>query len=324
VRADTGRVHVEFHQLTTATGRIAHEPNSANLPQDKRYRQCFAAAPGKKLVIADYSQVEPRITALVSGDPVYTNTYRTGDDLYLAVAEACLGYRPDKKTEEGKLERHRFKTMVLALAYRMGKAKFRRRMILALKDEILAGRVQPPTFPEISELFDRFFRVHEKIHEYQERVSGYAFPQHKDEEGNVQPNPRRIWDAMLQAPVTWVEAPCGRKRFFPPDANPYSEAPNVPPQSGSATMLKAAMGLIQVEIDQRGWWQRAGLVNSVHDELVYEVDDEIADEFALILKACMERAGNHYNGDIPIIAEFPEGSNGVVPYWTKAYQAQAA
>lgn len=322
VKPHTGRIHTEFHQCVTNTGRISTEPNSQNWPGDKRYRACAKAAPGKKYAIADLSQVEPRITALVSGDPTYRNTYLTGDDLYLAVAHAVLGERPDKHTPEGALQRQRFKQMVLSLAYRMGKQKFRRKMILALHKEIMAGTAEVPTFQEISDLYDRFFEAHPKIKEYQERTAQDAFPFHYDDKGNKVENPRRIWDAWLQAPVTWVEAPCGRKRFFGPDANPYSEAPNVPPQAGSASMLKAAMGLIQREIDRHGWTERAGLVNTIHDELVYEVDEEIASEFALILKAKMEEAGNYYNGDIPIIAEFPENSNGVVDIWTKKVELE--
>lgn len=321
VRADTGRFHTQFHAMTTTTGRIATEPNVQNIPGIPAYRQCFIPSPGKKFVIADYSQVEPRITALVSGDTIYTKTFLTKDDIYLAVAEGQLGERPDKKTEAGALMRQRYKQMVLSLAYRMGKAAFRRKMILALAKEIMEGKVQPPTFHEISEMYDQFFRVHEKIKEYQEEMTSLASPQIRkyDDTGSYElvDNPRRIWDSWLGAPVTWIEAPCGRKRFFRPDANPYAEAPNVPPQSGSATMIKAAIGLIQLEIDKRGWWHKAGLSNTVHDELVYEVDEDIAVEFAVLLKERMEYAGNFYSGHIPIVAEWPEGSIGVVSYWTK-------
>jgi DNA polymerase I-like protein with 3'-5' exonuclease and polymerase domains len=308
VRSDTGRIHVQFHQLITSTGRVSTEPNSQNIPGDKRYRACFKPAPGKKFVISDYSQVEPRITALVTQDPVYMNTFLTKDDIYLAVAEGQLGERPDKHTEEGGLQRQRFKQMVLSLAYLMGKGEFRRRMILALHKEIMAGKVEPPTFREISTAHDGFFQVHEAIRKHQLWCVEQADPKVSQ---------RKLWDSMLQAPVTWIEAPCGRKRFFPPDAKPHGDATNVEPQAGSATMLKAAMGLIQKEIDQRGWLKKAGLVNMVHDELVYEVDEDIAHDFAVVQKECMERAGNFYSPGIPIIAEWPEGSRGVVSYWSK-------
>lgn len=319
VRADTGRMHVEFHQCITNTGRLSTVPNSQNIPGDKRYRACFVPRSGRKFCVADYSQVEPRITAYVSRDPVYVSTYQNHDDIYLTSAEAMLGERPDPETPEGKLQRQNSKQRVLSLAYRLGKGKFRRKLIIALRKEILAGLVPAPTFDEASKAYDRFFEVHSGLREYQERMTGYAMPTHEGQDGKLVPNPRKIWDAMLQAPVTWVEAPCGRKRFFPPDSNPFSEGPNVPPQSGSATMLKAAMGYIQREIDQRGWWEKVGLVNTVHDELVYESDADIAEEFALVLKNCMESAGNMINGDVPIVAEWPKHSKGVVDYWAKEW-----
>ena len=322
IRLDTGRVHTQFHQLITTTGRISTEPNSQNWPGGKlgaRYRACCKPGPGKKFTILDYSQVEPRITALVTQDPVYTNTFLTLDDIYLAVAEAQLGYRPDPNTPEGALARQRFKQMVLSLAYLMGKGEFRRRMILALEKEIMAGTVEVPSFKEIAASHDHFFEVHEAIRRHQDWCV---------EQADHERSSRKLWDTFIQGPVTWIEAPCGRKRFFPPPKNgktyekgelrPHGDATNVEPQSGSATMLKAAIGLIQREIDRRGWQDKAGLVNLIHDESVYEVDEDIATEFALIQKECMERAGNYYSSTIPIVAAFPEGSKGVVSYWSKA------
>jgi DNA polymerase I-like protein with 3'-5' exonuclease and polymerase domains len=308
IRQETGRFHTEFHQLITNTGRLSCQPNSMNLPQNKAYRACFVAGPGKRLVIADYSQVEPRITAFVSQDAVYVATYTNNDDIYLTSAEAILGWRPIKGTPDGDLQRQHSKQRVLSLAYRMGKQKFRSRLIIALRDKILSGELEPPTFGEASDMYDKFFAVHEGLREYQDRMTNLASPK---------TSTRKIWDTFLQAPVTWIDAPCGRKRFFPPDSNPFSEAPNVPPQAGSATMLKAAMGLIQSEIDKRGWWGKVVMVNCIHDELVYEADEDIAQEFAYVMKEQMERAGNHYNGNVPIVAEFPKGTTGVLDYWAK-------
>jgi DNA polymerase I-like protein with 3'-5' exonuclease and polymerase domains len=313
IRPETGRFHTEFHQLITNTGRLSCQPNSMNLPQNKAYRACFVAAPGKRLVIADYSQVEPRITAFVSNDAVYVATYQNKDDIYLTSAEAILGERPEKGTPEGDLQRQHSKQRVLSLAYRMGKQKFRARLIIALRKQILSGELPVPSFQETSAMYDRFFEVHTGLKEYQDRMSNLASPK---------TSTRKIWDTFLQAPVTWIDAPCGRKRFFPPDSNPFSEAPNVPPQAGSATMLKAALGLIQQEIDKRGWWGKVYMVNCIHDELVYEADDDIAQEFAYIMKEQMERAGNYYNGHVPIVAEFPKGTNGVVDYWMKEKEVQ--
>lgn len=319
VRKDTGSIHTEFHQAVTTTGRLSSSPNLQNIPSGKDYRSCFIPQDGYAFVICDYSQIEPRITAQMSGDPTYTTTFLKDDDLYLAVAEAMLGHRPDKATPEGKLERKIFKTVVLALAYNMGKWKLRDRLTIALVDDIMSGKVEAPTFAYASELWDRFFEVHQKVREIQTKCINDASPRIKetqDYNSETIPNPRKIWDDFLQESVTWVTAPCGRKRFFPPDAkNCYTEAPNVGPQSGSATITKAAAWLLQLEIDANGW--DAHLVNLVHDEIVVMVKLEQALAFAPVMKAIMERAGQHYCPDIPIKAEYPEGSNGVVSYWAK-------
>lgn len=321
VRKDTGCIHTEFHQVVTTTGRLSSSPNLQNIPSGKEYRSCFIPKDGYVFVICDYSQIEPRITAQVSGDPIYIKTFLDDDDLYLAVAEAMLGYRPDKNTPEGKLERKIFKTVVLALAYNMGKWKLRDRLTLALHDEIMAGKVPAPTYDYASDLWDKFFAVHVRVRENQNRCIEEASPMVKKvlPEGympELVPNPRRIWDDFIQGDVTWVTSPCGRKRFFPPDAkNCYTEAPNVEPQSGSATITKAASWMLQQVIDENAW--DAHIVNLVHDEIVCEVRKDIAADFALLMKELMEKAGQHYCPDIPIKAEYPEGSTGVVSYWAK-------
>ena len=82
-------------------------------------------------------------------------------------------------------------------------------------------------------------------------------------------------------------------------------------------MTKAAAGLIQKMIEDEGWVGQAMIVNLVHDEIVAEVHESIAEAFAPKMQALMVRAGRFYCPDVPIAAEYPEGSNGVVPYWAK-------
>lgn len=284
--------------------------NTQNIPSDSRYRKCFIPGPGFKFVIADYSQQEPRLLAQVSKDPTYLNTYANNDDLYLAVAENMLGYRPDKKTPEGALERQMFKAIVLAMAYRSGPAKLRDQLTLGLADAILAGHVEAPTLEFAQRMHRRFFEAHGKVKEYQDRCSKTASPKEEDA--------RRFYDALVGDFVTAIRAPCGRMRFFPPDAkNTYTEASNAPIQGGSATMTKAAAAMLQRYIDEQGWQDLAFVVNLVHDEIVCEVHESIAEPFAHKLQEFMEEAGRFYCPDVPIVAEFPKGSNGVVEYWTK-------
>lgn len=306
----TKRVHPAFHQAITTTGRLSSQPNLQNIPHDPRYRKCFIPTPGNLFVIADYSQQEPRLLAQESGDEVYTTTYLNDDDLYLAVGEAMLGERPDRSTEEGELMRQIFKIIVLSMAYRSGVAKLRDQLTIGLADAIEAGRAEPPTMEYAAEMHKRFFEVHGKVREYQERCSNGASPDNKEAP--------RIWDEMLNEFVTYVKAPCGRARFFAPQAlNTYTEAANAPIQGGSASMTKAAVCLLQRDIDARGWQDEVFVVNMVHDEIVVEAREDKAKEVAELLKAAMIKAGAAYCPNVPVAAEFPKKSDGTVPYWTK-------
>lgn len=303
----TGCVHTDFHQAVTSTGRLSTSPNLQNIPGDSRYRRCFIPHPGYVFVTCDYSQIEPRISAEVSQDPVYVNTFVHADDLYVSVCEAMTGHRPNKKTPEGSLERSIFKTVVLALAYNMGPRKLRDRLTLALADDIAAGRVQLPTYERALELWKRFFEVHERIREAQQSAITLADPEQST---------RRVFDRYTGNLVTWVTAPCGRKRFFPHDAKSvYTEAPNVEPQAGSATITKAAGVLLAGHMWQNGidGW----ISNLVHDEIVCCVRADQAKAFAPKMKHLMERAGAHFIKSVPVVAEFPENTDGITPYWAK-------
>jgi len=308
---EDGRIHPEFHQALTATGRLSASPNSMNIPQDPRYRAAFKPAEGYSFTIADYSQIEPRLSAQQSGDPVYRETFNQDDDIYLRVAETMLGHRPDKTTEEGNRERQVCKTIVLAMAYRMGPAKLQRRLALALEQDILDEKVEFPDFFKVREMHSGFLSKFDSIHKFQEECSSLANPVEST---------RTLYDIFMQEPVTWISALCGRKRFFPPTAkNTYTEASNAPIQGCSATITKTAIVLIQNEIRKKGY--DAHLVNVVHDELIYECRNDQAEEFAQVMKERMEAAGQYYMADVPVKAEFPKRSNGVVPYWTKEMPA---
>lgn len=306
VHAD-GRVRFEFHQAITSTGRLSAAPNSMNIPRDKRYRDCFRAARGKRLCIADYSQQEPRTSAAVSGDEVYTKNYLAGGDLYLTILEEMLGYKPDLHSEDKELaarskrDRQVIKIVVLALAYRMGPGK--------LRDELTRALGEPVTLEFTRELHANFLEKCSGIKAFQELCYSLANPKGE--------GVKRIWDIMLNEAVTWIESPCGRKRFFPPDAlNTYTEACNAPIQGCGATMTKAAMVLTQREIEKRGWAGRAYFVNAIHDELVSEADTEIAPEVAQVMKECMEKAGAYYISAVPIVASFPT-PDGTADRWLK-------
>lgn len=303
---EDGRLHPTFHQAITSTGRLSSQPNIQNVPHDQRYRRCFVPDPGYKYVIMDYSQIEPRLSAQVSKDSIYLETFRRGLDIYLETGSAILGRPIDKTTEEGALQRAFFKAMVLALAYRMGPNKLWAELLLALEGPILSGQLKAPTREEVARLHARFFEVHEGIAAYQDKMGALADPE----------SGPKLYDRYLDAPVTWVTSPCGRKRYFPPDAKrTYTEGPNAPIQGASATITKLAAALVQQEIDRQGF--DAVAVNLVHDEIVWEVREDQAAAFAPLAKRLMEEAAQRFLPDVPVTAAYPEGTDGVVDAWIK-------
>lgn len=312
---DTGRVHTEFHQVLASTGRLSATPNLMNIPREARYRRCFIPASGNKFVIADYSQQEPRLMAQESGDPVYIKTYLNYEDIYCNTGEAMFGYKLDLTTDEGNKMRFIMKTIVLAMMYRMGAPKLWRQLTLALGKHILEGRETVPTYEYVKSLHSNFLNTFSKVVEYQNYCSTMADPKES-------PRPK-IWDRYLKAPVTWATARCGRKRFFPPSAkDTYTAAANHPIQGCAATMTKAACILIQRHIDEHGL--EAGIVDLVHDELVYECAESIADSFAKVVKQKMEEAGKMWLPDVPIVAEFPKNTSGVLDFWAKEIELEEA
>lgn len=303
-----GVFHAEFHQLLTSTGRISTVPNSQNIPHQQEYRRCFIPHKGYKFIIADYSQIEPRLSAQVSGDPVYTEVFRNKQDLYIRIAEEMFGHKVIRGTPGGEADRTRSKTIVLGLAYRLGPAKLRDRLTLALEAQIMSGEEPAPTFAWALDLWKRFFELCSGVKAFQDEAALLADPRESPRQ--------RIWDRYLQAEVTWIEGPCGRKRFFPPEAeDTYTEAPNAPIQGSSATITKAAAVLIWRKAKEMG--VEVHIVNWMHDELVVEVPAEHAESFAPVVKGCMEEAGRFWITSVPVIAEFPKGTNGVVDAWVK-------
>ncbi len=328
-QVEDGKVRVYFHQCTTTTGRTAAEPNIQNWPRDPRYRACMKPHPGYKFVIRDYSAIEPRLSAETSQDPVYLKTFidqatDASVDIYCRVGEAMTGKHIDKKKD--KALRQGFKSVVLGSAYNMGARKLRDDLTLKLEAFIDAGEIECPTFEFAKEQLRLFFERCPGIKAYQNQCITYAAHRPdqlpKDTTGLAQ-RPK-LWDMYLafrnpekpeHATVTYVEAPCGRKRWFPWDAKSvYTEAPNAPIQACSATITKLAACLIQRHADEHGI--DIAFANLVHDELVVEVREELADEFSIVVKDLMEDAGRRYIKTVPVLAE-AEGT-GVFDYWHKA------
>ena len=118
VHPATGRVHATYWQLGAATGRFScSDPNLQQIPRSPAFRRCFIAPPGSRLVIADYSQIELRVMAELSGDPRMLAAYQAGEDLHTLTAALLLDKAMDQVT---RAERQAAKAVNFGLIYAMG------------------------------------------------------------------------------------------------------------------------------------------------------------------------------------------------------------
>lgn len=248
VSPQDGRIHAEFNQTVTATGRLSSSnPNLQNIPTSeteygKKVRDAFVAPAGRKLVAADYSQFELRIVAHIADEKVMIDAFKKGEDIHHRTAAEMFG--------EAEADKHRrvAKVINFGILYGMGPQR------LAESAGI--------SFLEAREYIERYFAIHKGVAKYMEEIK------------------ERIADDG------YVETLFGRKRFFrnvrlmnPRErAEAERQAINMPVQGSQADMVKRAMlGLDR--LISRNYAGRAIMISQVHDELLFEVDAVATEEF---------------------------------------------
>lgn len=235
----TGRIHASFRLGGTDTGRLAcHRPNIQNPPRDVAFRALFSAPPGRVLVVADYSQIELRVAALLANDSAMLEAYEQGLDLHRLTAAAVARVPVEAVTKQ---QRQMAKAVNFGLLFGQG-AKG------------LARYAQTSYGVDITELEAKAARLR-----FLDRYRGLS---------------RWQRDTVNAAKRTWqARTPAGRRRDFPQDQPPpYTAALNTPVQGGAAEILLAALAHLERKL--RGL--DAQLVNVVHDELVVEAAEQDA------------------------------------------------
>ncbi len=254
------RLHADFLQMGASTGRMSSaNPNLQNIPNKtelgREIRKSFIAEKGYKLVSFDYSQIELRIAAFLSGDKKLIEIFKTGQDVHTAVACEVFGVKPDEVTKEMRV---RAKTINFGVMYGMG--------VTALQKNINTNREDAQKF------LDGYFNKFLGLAEYLERVK------------------------QETAQKGYTETYFGRRRYFP-DINsrlPFMKASaermaiNAPIQGTEADIIKIAMIEIENFIKQKGLTKDARLLLQVHDELVYEIKENIIDSLAPEIKKMMQ------------------------------------
>ncbi|MBC7226346.1 MAG: DNA polymerase I [Thermoflexales bacterium] len=279
VNPATGRLHTSYHQTGTVTGRISSsDPNLQNIPirspLGRQVRRAFVARPGWALLGADYSQIELRVLAHISGDPGLTAAFQRGEDIHASTAAAIFDIPIDQVTPE---QRRFAKQVNFGLVYGMSVARLARD----------AGIPQMEAENFVSQYFGRF----PKVREYLERTLAQAKNQ-----GYVETIlGRRRYFPVLQSVSPAQEQ--ARRRA-------EREAVNAPIQGSAADIIKLAMLNLHRALHERGLAAR--MILQVHDELVLEVPQEELPVVAPLVREIMESA---YPLRVPLKVDLSVGPN---------------
>ncbi|MGL5430252.1 MAG: DNA polymerase I [Vibrio sp.] len=277
INPSTGRVHTSYHQAVTATGRLSStDPNLQNIPvrneQGRRIRQAFVAPHGWKIMAVDYSQIELRIMAHLSGDQALLNAFRSGLDIHAATAAEIIGVPIDQVSSE---QRRRAKAVNFGLIYGMSAFGLAKQLGIARS--------------EAQQYMDKYFERYPGVMQYMEETRRRAA-----EQGYVE----TIFGRRLHLPEITSRNAMRRKAA-------ERAAINAPMQGTAADIIKKAMLLVAEWIEQQGAG-RVKLLMQVHDELVFEVEESSLSEIESKVQQLMEAAADL---DVPLVADAGHGDN---------------
>jgi DNA polymerase-1 len=276
INKKTGRVHTNFHQTGTATGRLSSkDPNLQNIPikeaEGRRIRTAFIPAKGKIFLSADYSQIELVILAHLSGDPALREAFIKGTDVHRMTASLIFGAEPDQVTPH---QRRIAKTINFGVMY--GMSAFR------LARELGISRREAGSF--IEAYFNRYGKIHEFI---RETVAG------AEASGGVKTILGR------ERPI-----PAINSRNKTEKMGAERIAVNTPIQGSAADIVKLAMLRIDAAMKEKKLASR--LILQVHDELIFEVPKDEAEVMETLVRKEMESV---YKLSIPLRVSVESGTN---------------
>lgn len=266
VNSATGRVHADFRQIGTPTGRItASSPNLQQIPHTTDYRSCFRAPEGRRLVVADYSQIEMRILADFSRDAALLDAFDSGADLHRATASQMFGIPLHEVTS---LQREHAKGLNYGLVYGMGA-------------EGLASRIDAGVkAAEI--LIEKYFQAYSGVAAWLEEAAGRAVAERQCRTASG-----RLWKFNLDPDDPQQQAALRRV------------GKNAPIQGTASDIFKRAMTLLHAALPPYD----ACIVNSIHDELVVECPSAAAEEVKLKMVDLMVRAAGEFLPRVPVTVE---------------------
>ncbi len=260
IKPATGRLHTSYHQAGTATGRLSSsDPNLQNIPirsaEGRRIRQAFVAAPGCKLVAADYSQIELRIMAHLSGDEGLIRAFAEGADIHRATAAEVFGLALEEVSDE---QRRSAKAINFGLIYGMS--------AFGLARQLRLGRNEAQAY------IDRYFERYPGVRNYMDNIREQAA-----ELGYVE----TLFGRRLYLPE--IKSRNGMRRQAA-----ERTAINAPMQGTAADIIKRAMLAVDRWLSESA--VEARMIMQVHDELVLEVAGNQVDSVSAQLEALMSGA----------------------------------
>lgn len=276
---DTRRVHTSYHQALTATGRLSStDPNLQNIPvrEDigRQIRKAFVAPKGRVLLAADYSQIELRLMAHFSQDEALVDAFKHGQDVHRRTAAEVLGIPLDEVSSN---QRRQAKAVNFGLLYGMSEFGLTRQLGFSRE--------------ESRSYIGKYFQRYPGVLEYMERTRQVA-----REQGFVETIlGRRLYTPDIMASNKMVKQGAERAAI------------NAPLQGSAADIIKMAM----IEVDKILPKDQAKMLLQVHDELVFEADEAIADELAVKLQEVMQSV---LPISVPLVVEVGKGRN-----WDEAH-----
>jgi DNA polymerase-1 len=276
VNPRTGRVHTSYHQAVAATGRLSSsDPNLQNIPvrttEGRRIRQAFVAEQGKLILAADYSQIELRIMAHLSGDAGLVEAFARGDDIHRATAAEVFGAAPDQVTAE---QRRSAKAINFGLIYGMS--------AFGLGKQLGIERGQAQAY------VDRYFQRYPGVKAYMETTRELA-----REQGYVE----TLFGRRLYVPE--ITARNAQRRQAA-----ERTAINAPMQGSAADIIKRAM--LRVDAWIKSETSGVTMIMQVHDELVFEVPLTFRQAAEKAIRERMESAADLL---VPLVVDIGTGGN---------------
>lgn len=275
INPQTQRIHTSYHQAVTATGRLSSsDPNLQNIPirteEGRKIRQAFITIKGKKLISADYSQIELRIMAHLSQDKGLLSAFQNNQDIHKFTASEVFSVSLEEVTSD---QRRSAKAINFGLIYGMS--------AFGLAKQLDVDQASAKAYMEM------YFKRYPGVKDYMENIRHTAF-----EQGYVE----TLLGRRLYLPEI-------RSKQVPRRKAAERTAINAPMQGTAADLIKIAMIQIFEKIKNR---KDIVMLMQVHDELIFEVDEAAIEEAKNLIKTCME---NCLKLSVPLLVDVGVGDN---------------